>query len=83
MAYLKLRWYLPAAALAAAALAGCHDNNEGGNPSQPPTGSAVMWSAFVKQVYAYGPNTTPVNLDGLTFDFDVDNDPTAFDGLLM
>lgn len=85
MAHVKFRWCLAAAALAAAALAGCHNNNEGANanPVQPPAGSTLVWSTFVKQVYSYAPDSTPINLDGLMFTFDVDEDPTAFDGLLM
>jgi hypothetical protein len=45
--------------------------------------AAVLWSTFVEHVFSNGGDTTPIPLDGLTFNFDVDDDPTAFDGLLM
>ena len=84
MAHSKTRHCLAAAALMAAALAGCHDNHQDGGTTPPPAGYApLVWSTFVKQVFSNDANTTPINLDGLTFDFDVDNDPTAFDALLM
>jgi hypothetical protein len=84
MVHIKIRWCLAAAALAAAALAGCHDDHNGSSPPQaPPVAPALVWSTFVEQVFSNAANTTPVNLDGLTFDFDVDDDPTAFNGLLM
>jgi hypothetical protein len=84
MAQIKIRWCAAAAALAAAALAGCHDDHNGSSPPQPPPAApALVWSTFVEQVFSNAANTTPINLDGLTFDFDVDDDPTAFNGLLM
>jgi hypothetical protein len=85
MAHIKIRCGVAAAALAAAALAGCHDDHNNGNsPTPPPSAApALVWSTFVEQVFSNAANTTPINLDGLTFDFDVDDDPTAFNGLLM
>jgi hypothetical protein len=84
MASPKIRCWFAAAAVAAALLAGCHDDHQGGSTSPPAAGvPPLAWSTFVKQVFSNDANTTPVNLDGLSFDFDVDNDPTAFDGLLM
>jgi hypothetical protein len=85
MAHIKTRWCVAAAALAAAALAGCHDDHNGSSPTQPPPAApaAVVWSTFVEQVFSNAANSTPINFDGFTFDFDVDDDPTAFNGLLM
>jgi hypothetical protein len=83
MAHLKTRWSPAAAALIVAVLAGCHDDHQSSPAQPPPTSTALVWSTFVKQVFSNAANTLPINLDGLSFDFDVDDDPTAFDGLLM
>jgi hypothetical protein len=83
MVNVKTSWCLAAAALAAAALAGCHDDHPGSSTTPPPTSTTVDFSTYAKQVFENGPNTTPKNLDGITFNFDVDDDPTAFDTLLM
>ena len=71
-----------AALIAAASLAACG----GDDHASPPAGTAVQYtqfSAFVKSTYALAANTTPIEINDLQFSFDVQDDPTAFDGLLM
>ncbi|MCA8962042.1 MAG: hypothetical protein KDC38_16060 [Planctomycetes bacterium] len=49
-------------------------------PICPPTGGAIDFSEFVIQLFS-SPDATPTEVNGLSFVFD--EDPTAFDGLLM
>jgi hypothetical protein len=85
MAQIKAKWCLAAAALVAAALSGCHDDHPGSSSNPPPPSgpTMVVFSAFAKNVFSNPADSVPINLDGLVFTFDVDDDPTAFDGLLM
>jgi hypothetical protein len=74
---------LAATSLVAASLAACHDGNSGSSPSTPPPNQTTQFSAFAEQAFAAGPNSAPVSLDNVTFNYDVNDDPTAFDGLIM
>jgi hypothetical protein len=66
--------------LCATLLGGCNDNH--GSIAGPPAApQPAIFSAFVTQIFGTDANATPVSVD-LTLDYDVDNDPTAFDGLL-
>ncbi len=72
---------LAAAVGAVTALSACRDDHQPAAAS--PSSNSENFSAFAKQTYAFGENTTPVNFDAVTLVYDVDNDPTAFDSLLM
>jgi hypothetical protein len=77
------RLALAASAVAAvAALSACHDDDH--HAAATPAGTApTEFSTFATQTFALGENTPPVNYDQVTFDFDADNNPAAFDALLM
>jgi hypothetical protein len=88
MINIKARWLISAAAfVAAASLAGCNSGNGGNVPPPPvmppPPAQTVDFSAFSEKAFAANANSTPVSLDGVTFTFDVNNDPGAFDTLIM
>jgi ABC-type glycerol-3-phosphate transport system substrate-binding protein len=75
------KWRVLAAALAASAsLAACNDDN--GNQSAP-TPASTSFTAFTMSTFAADANSTPVSLDGVTFVFDADDNPTAFDTMVM
>ncbi len=81
MAHIKTKWCIAAVALVTAA--GCHDDHASGSSSSPPGATtSVDFVAFVKQIFPNDQNSIPINLANITFDFS-DEDPTAFDGLLM
>ena len=88
MININVRWRISAAAFVAAAfLAGC---NSGSGGTVPPSGVApappaqtVDFSAFAEKAFAANANSTPASLDGVAFTFDVNNDPGAFDALIM
>jgi hypothetical protein len=87
MININANWRTSAAAFAAAAaLAGC---NGGGGIVPPatvtptPPGQAIDFSVFAEQAFAAKANSTPVSLDGVNLTFDVDNEPGAFDALIM
>jgi hypothetical protein len=84
---MNIKWRkLGVAFVAAAFLAACNGDNGGTSntaPPPPPASSSTEFSAFVQQTFAMNEDSTPVSLDGITFDFDVNNDPTAFDALIM
>jgi hypothetical protein len=87
MNYPAMKWRLAASALlAAAAVAGCHGDGDNGaavtTPTAPPATQMTQFSTFTKSVFAQSVDSTPQSLDNVTFNFDVDDDPTAFDGLL-
>ena len=82
MTHSKQKWLIAgAAALAVAALAGCHDDHGGSSTTPPP--ASTQFSVFAKTVFAEGPDTVPINFDNVNLVYDVDDDPTAFDALLM
>jgi 4-hydroxybenzoate polyprenyltransferase len=75
-----VKWSLLAAACAAAAgLAACNDGGGGGGG--PPAGQ-TSFTSFVTSTFMAAADSTPVSVDGVVFDYDADNDPTAFDSLI-
>jgi hypothetical protein len=82
MAKINCKWQiLAAASVAAASLAGC--NNGGGTvPPLVVPQETLDFSFFATQVFAQGANTTPVSVD-VNLTYDVNDDPTAFDALIM
>jgi hypothetical protein len=77
---LRIMRLTAAALLCAAALDGCSDNQD--HMTGPPAArQPAIFSAFVTQIFGTDANATPVSVD-VTLSYDVDNDPTAFDGLL-
>jgi hypothetical protein len=77
------RWLLAATAMATAVgLSACNDDDHHA-AATPEPGNSVEFSTFANQTFALGENTTPVNYDNVTFVFDADNNPAAFDSLLM
>ena len=82
MTNFKSKWQAAAALLSAAALCGCQ-NSQSSASSTPMAPQATNFSAFAMEIFSASADTAPVNLNGVEFNFDVDNDPTAFDGLLM
>ena len=84
MRHMNFKWrYVAAVWVTAASLAACHQDNgsNSSNPSSQP--SAVQFSTFAKNAFAASANSSPISLDGVNFTYDVDNDPTAFDMLIM
>jgi hypothetical protein len=87
MININARWRISAAAfVAAASLAGCDSGSGGTVPpstvAPAPPAQVVDFSFIAEQTFAANANSTPVSLDGFTFDFDVNNDPGAFDTLI-
>ncbi len=82
MTYRNLKWLAAAAAsMAVAALAGCNDDAKT-VPAAQPVAESVNFSGFVNQAFTNSANSTPVAVNGLTFNFDVDEQPTYFNGLI-
>lgn len=80
--YLFDNWRLLAAASAAiTCLAGC--GSSGGSTVPPPavTPEKIDFLLFTNQAFSNSANSSPVSLN-LTFNFDADDDPTAFDSLI-
>jgi hypothetical protein len=78
------RWRIVVAALlGAAALAACHDDAVTVPPAPPATPTQIPFSVFAEQVFSNPANSTPVAVNGINFDFDVNDAPTAFNGLIM
>ena len=73
---------LAAASLASVALIGCGGGGGGTVPTPPPISNAVSFSAFATQAFSNSANSTPVSVDN-NFVFDVDEDPTSFDSLIL
>jgi len=87
MININARWRISAAAfVAAASLAGCNSGSGGIVPpstvAPPPPAQSTDFSVFAEKAFAANANSTPVSLDGVTFTFDVNNDPGAFDTLI-
>jgi hypothetical protein len=73
---------LAAASLAAASLIGCGGSDGTAVPTPAPVSDAVPFSLFVNQAFSNSANSTPVSVD-VDFAFDVNDDPTAFDALIL
>jgi predicted component of type VI protein secretion system len=87
MSNINANWRVAAAAVVAAAtLAGC---NGGGGTVPPSTGApsppaqVIDFSVFAAKAFAANADSAPVGVDGVNFTFDVNNDPSAFDALIM
>jgi len=76
------RRFLAAASLLVA-LAGCGENHGGGVPvtTVPPAASNIDFEIYANQAFSNSANSTPVSVN-YTFNFDVNDDPTAFDALI-
>jgi hypothetical protein len=74
---------LAGASAALAFLAGCGGNGGASTVPPVPPPSQTQFSVFAEQTFANSANSSPVSLDGITFDFDADENPTAFDSLVL
>ncbi len=64
------------------ALGGCDDS--GGTVPQPaPTSSPTRFSFFTESILGASADSTPVQVNGVVFDFDVNDDPNAFNYAFM
>ena len=83
MTYRNLQWITAAAAsVGLALLAGCHNDGTTTVPATQPAAANVNFSTFVNQAYSNSANSTPVEVNSIAFNFDVDNQPTYFDNLI-
>ena len=73
---------LAAASLAAVSLIGCGGSDGTTVPTPAPSSEAIPFSLFVNQAFSNSANSTPVSVD-VDFAFDVNDDPTAFDALIL
>ena len=73
---------LAAASLAAASLVGCGGSDGTTVPTPAPISNAIPFSVFATQAFSNSANSTPVSVDQ-NFIFDVNEDPTAFDTLIL
>jgi hypothetical protein len=61
------------------ALAGCGNNGGTTVPTPPPPAStSTRFSFFVESMLGASADSTPVQVNGVVFDFDVNDDPNAF-----
>ena len=51
-------------------------------PTPAPISNAIPFSVFATQAFSNNANSTPVSVDQ-NFIFDVDDQPTAFDSLIL
>jgi len=75
---------LAAAGVVAALIAGCNNGETTHTepvPTSPPS-STLDFTAFATQAFSNSANSTPVAINNLTFNFDSNDDPTAFDSLI-
>ncbi len=72
-----------AAASFAAAMTGCGGGNSVSVPETtvPPSASNIDFSTYANQAFSNSANSTPVSVN-YTFNFDANDDPTAFDELI-
>jgi hypothetical protein len=83
MTSIHLPWrILAVASVATVALAGCGGGGGGTVPTPPPISNSVSFSAFATQAFSNSANSTPVSINN-NFAFDVNEDPTAFDSLIL
>jgi len=76
------RRFLAAGSLAVA-LAGCGGSHGGGVPETtvPPAASNIDFEIYAHQAFSSSANSTPASVN-YTFNFDANDDPTAFDDLI-
>jgi hypothetical protein len=81
MPYFTIKWRTPAALAAIALLAACgHDTSTAPTPSPPTQG--IAFSVFTNQLFSDDANSTPAQVNGVNFYFDVDDTPNAFQALI-
>ena len=85
MTTLTAKWRIGMAGLvAAASLAACHGGNDSVyTPPTPPPPQGVSFTAFATQAFNASANSSPAGVTGVVFTFDADNNPAAFDTLIM
>jgi hypothetical protein len=81
MSNIKCR-VLAANSVVVAVLSGCGGGGGGSVPPIPPPNTSIDFSIFVSQAFSNPANSTPVSVD-VDFSFDVNDDPTAFDSLIL
>jgi hypothetical protein len=80
---IHVQWrMLAAASLAAALLVGCGGSDGSAVPTPGPISDAIPFSVFATQAFSNSANSTPVSINQ-NFDFDVNDEPTAFDALIL
>lgn len=83
MTSIQARWrFVAAASLAATFLAGCGGSDGSTVPTPGPISDSIPFSAFATQAFSNKANSTPVSVDQ-DFVFDVNEEPTAFDALIL
>jgi hypothetical protein len=90
MIYQPVKWRWMLSSVLAAAAVGCSGGGNGGGSTStsttttptPPATPSTDFSTLVYSVFAQPANSQPVSLDNLTIVYDVNNEPTDFDGLL-
>jgi hypothetical protein len=83
MTAFQARWRtLAATSLAAASLVACGGNDGSTVPTSGPPSEAIPFSVFATQAFSNSANSTPVSVNQ-TFVFDVNEEPTAFDALIL
>ncbi len=78
----KLHWRLVAAGGAAAALLAACGHNGDNSYTPPPVNTEVPFTLFAQTAFMNDANSTPVAINNINFDFDSNDDPTAFDSLI-
>lgn len=63
-------------AIVIGSLAGCGSDNSDFTPPAPST--VVHFSFFTEDVFGASANSKPVAVNGVMFDYDVNDDPSAF-----
>jgi hypothetical protein len=83
MTPIRSQWrILAAASLAAASLVGCGGSDGSTVPTPGPISEAIPFSNFATQAFSNSANSTPVSVNQ-NFAFDVNDEPTAFDALIL
>jgi hypothetical protein len=83
MSKINPKWQiLAAASVAVATLAGCGGGGGGTVPPLVVPQETIDFATFANEAFSQSANSIPVSVD-LNFTFDVNDDPTAFDGLIM
>jgi hypothetical protein len=79
---INTKWrLLTVTSVAVAGLSACGGNNGSTVPPVTPTPQSIDFQIFASQAFSNSANSSPVSLN-LTFNFDANDDPTAFDSLI-
>jgi hypothetical protein len=73
---------LVVSALALAVLSGCNDDN-GATVTQHQPAPPVAFSMVVNELFANPANSTPATIENVDLTYDVNDDPSAFDALIV